>query len=187
MHKMLFRKPTTCKCDGGYRANASHWVRLEYNGKSAHLKCLSCGWKWWSLRKYALKLRPHKEASYSGMTDEDILERLRNGSLRVDVHRATVDSVIENRSIKRLRVINRESNGSSYNFVEIRHKGKKKKIALHRLVWMAHNDSLVPDGFDVDHIRGKAAGDGIGNLRLLKSSFNRSLGKPTVDDGYLLF
>lgn len=182
MTRSLFQKPTTCKCVGGFRINGTKWVSLESSGTSHLIKCLRCGWKWNSRAKYAERLNRHKEVSRSGMADEHILERIRNGSLRVDIKLATVESLGKGGEFKSLRIINRHSNGSSYRFVEIGFQGMQKKIALHRLVWMAHHMQTVPDGFDVDHIRGKVGGDGIENLRLLDSSRNRSLGKPIVSE-----
>jgi len=111
------------------------------------------------------------------MNDDDILTRILEGTLTVLINEARVFSF--NREWKELRVIDRESNGSSYKFVEICHSGKKKKIALHRLVWMFAHRCLVPEGYDVDHIEGKTS-DSIDNLQLLESSSNRSKGKPRV-------
>ena len=31
----------------------------------------------------------------------------------------------------------------------------KKKVALHRLTWMAYHREVVPDGYDVNHKNGK--------------------------------
>lgn len=180
MHQMMLKKPTTCKCGGGFRANGKRWVKLDCKGNSAQLKCLECGWKWWSHRKYALGLRQHKESSRSGMTDEHILKRLQDGSLRVCTQNAIVESLVHG-CFKRVRIIERESNGSTYSFVEVGYKKLKKKIALHRLVWMSHHMQVVPAGVDVDHIHGKQAGNGIENLRLLDSHTNRSRGKPAID------
>lgn len=177
----LFRKPSTCKCGGGYLANSSRWVVIERREapQSSHLKCLACSWKWWSTASYVEKLRDHVEKSFSGATDQDILDRIEDGTLFIDVNNAWVFSLSRG-NWRELRIITRESNGSSYRFVEVYGKpGKKKKIALHRLVWMAANRQVVPDGYDVDHINGKVS-DGIDNLRLLESSLNRSIGKPVV-------
>jgi hypothetical protein len=118
------------------------------------------------------------------MTDQDILEAFSEGAYSVNVNTATVVSWTTG---KKLKVIERESNGSTYRFVEIARKGRKKKIALHRLVWVVANGSVVPQGFDVDHVKGKDLGDGIDNLRLLDSSLNRSIGKPRSEQSEVLF
>lgn len=188
MNTGLFRKPSTCKCGGGYRYAGHRWVVIERRKlpQSSHLKCLQCSWKWWSQCKYVAKLIDHVEVSRSGMTDADILERIETGSLRVCPSACSVAS----KSVQgwtELKIIERESNGSTYQFVTVCSGGKKKKIALHRLVWMASHRSLVPDGFDVDHKHGKDAGNGIENLQILRASVNRSKGQPACIQDEVLF
>lgn len=171
----------SCNCGpGGFAVHGHNWVILERREppKSCQFKCLTCGWKWWARRKYSEKCPDHVERSRSGLTDQDILDRINEGSLIVNTSIAVVDSLASGRTT-RLRIINhRPAGGSPYNFVEICRRGKKKKIALHRLVWMAANRRLVPDGFDVDHINGKGVenADGIENLRLLESIANQTRG-----------
>lgn len=176
----LLRKPSNCSCDGNFRENGHRWVVLKRREKSSHLKCLDCGWKWWSGCKYVADLPDHVEQSRSGMTDQDILDKINDGRLAVLPDEARVFSFGRNQWAE-LKVRHRESNGSTYSFVEVCANGKKKKVALHRLVWMFANRRLVPDGFDVDHIEGKVS-DSIDNLRLLESSKNRSIGKPEVSE-----
>lgn len=182
----LFKKPTNCKCQGGFRECGHRWVVVERRTlpKSSQLKCLECNWKWWSACRYVLSLDDHVERSRTGMTDQDILDAINEGLYSINVDTALVVSWTTG---KRLRVIERESNGSTYRFVEIYRKGLRKKIALHRLVWMVANGQVVPEGFDIDHIRGKAFGDSIDNLRLLESSVNRSIGKPQSKQSEVLF
>jgi hypothetical protein len=112
------------------------------------------------------------------MTDSDILERIMAGTLWVDG-----EMVWSTNAKEPLTVKTRTSNGSTYQFVEVSSQGRKKTIALHRLVWMFHNKQLVPDNFDVDHRFGKNVDNpnAIENLRLLESSVNRSIGKPNDD------
>ncbi len=109
------------------------------------------------------------------MTDEHILERIEAGTLVVNMGSLEVFSYFRG-EWSRLRVKSHKSNGSEYKFVEVCHQGMKKKIALHRLVWMFSMRSLVPDGCDVDHIEGKTLGDSIDNLQILSASENRSKG-----------
>lgn len=167
-----------CKCKGGRRAG--RWVVLgepEAAGKPYRLKCLACRWKFWSRAKFAATLPRHKEKSRAGMTDAEILIRICNGSLIVDVERAEVFSMSPRSATPvRLQTWERESNHSTYTFVQICANGKKKKIALHRLVWIAANRLLVPAGFDVDHVNGKqvAVPHAIHNLRLRPSGENRA-------------
>lgn len=178
------RKPTNCKC-GNYRDAGHRWVVIERrkSPSSSRLKCLQCGWKWYSTCNYVENLEDHVEKSFSGMTDQDILDKIVSGRLTVFPDTAEVFSYRKvTESWTKLRVIERESNGSTYRFVEICKGCKKKKIALHRLVWISFHRELVPKGYDVDHIEGKDRDypDAIDNLQLLESSFNRSRGNPFV-------
>ena len=178
------RRPTNCKC-GNYHEAGHRWVVIERRPqpRSSRLKCLQCGWKWFSTCAFVGKLDDHVEKSFSGMTDQDILDRFAEGTLTVFPKTAAVWSYNPTtKSWTQLRVIERESRGSTYRFVEICKDHKKKKIALHRLVWISFYRQLVPEGYDVDHIEGKSIEfpDAIDNLQLLESGFNRSRGKPFV-------
>ncbi|MEM6692777.1 MAG: hypothetical protein AAF664_25340, partial [Planctomycetota bacterium] len=138
----LLRKPSTCKCIGGYRCNGDSWRVIDRRDPPAtsQLKCLTCGWKWWSDRKYVAKLPDHVEDCRSGMTDLDVVALVRSGQLSILANNERAVRVFRKQpsgTWKDLQVINRESNGSSYKFVTICGGGKKKKVALHRLVWMA--------------------------------------------------
>ncbi len=178
------RKPSNCKC-GNYHDAGHRWVVIERrpSPRSSRLKCLACGWKWYCTCNYVNNLEDHVEQSFKGMTDQDILDRIIDGTLTVFPTTAEVWSYSSvTKAFAKLRVIERESNGSTYRFVEIFKDNKKKKIALHRLVWIAFHRQLVPEGYDVDHIEGKARElpDSIDNLQLLESRFKRSRGKPFV-------
>lgn len=109
------------------------------------------------------------------MTDRCVLERIKDRTLRICPRGRFVESKT-NRGKKRLRIIRRKRHGSEYRFVSICANGKKKKVSVHRLVWMSKHLQLVPDGFDIDHKHGRKIKfpDAIGNLRLLPSSVNRS-------------
>lgn len=120
----------------------------------------------------------HKERTRGKLTDSEILSLVTSGEIIVDVDSGK--HVTKNGRV--LSVVSRthadgESRGT-YRFVSICHGGKRKKIAIHRLVWMAVNGTVVPQGYDVDHVRGKGIEfpDGYGNLRLLESSVNRGRG-----------
>lgn len=164
-----------CRC-GCFKYSGHRWRVLKRSepGDKSLLKCLACNHKWQSRMKYVSKLQDHQEKSRTGMTDSDILKRLKDKSLIADSLGRFVISFT--RGSKHLDIWERSQKGSSYRFVTICHDGKKKKIAIHRLVWMAHHLQTVPDGFDVDHVRGRGIEhpDGIDNLRLLPMSLNRS-------------
>lgn len=172
-----------CKCQGGRRSG--RWVVLTppaAPGKYARLKCLVCNWKFSKRNKYVATLPRHVEKSRSGLTDADVLARIESGTLLVDTARAIVTSL--NRLVaSTLKVLERESNGSTYRFVEISAVGKKKKVALHRLVWMAAHGRIPPAGYDVHHVHGKQVEnpDGIWNLDLLPIAENRSTSRRFVD------
>lgn len=161
-----------CECPGFfYYEKWQHWRVISRGAKTSRLYCLKCRHSWLTRARYVAIMRDHKPRRRSGMTDENILQRIMNGSLVVDVENAIVESLsVIGRKL--LRVIERESNGSSYRFVEVSYQGKKKKIALHRLVWIAANQKIPPKGYDVDHNDGPF--DGISNLRLRLSGENRS-------------
>jgi hypothetical protein len=115
------------------------------------------------------------------MTDEHILMRLVDGTLQVCERGLSVQSWSKRHGWVSLVIIEHRGDngrGSKYRFVSVTFGGKKKKIAVHRLVWMAHNRQTVPTGFDVDHIHGKSVEypDGIHNLRLLDSLANQARG-----------
>lgn len=188
-----FRKPSNCLCPsngpGTYKQKMHHWRRLSGCGNGTHyLKCLECGWKWTSNRIYARSLPEHAERSRSGMTDEHILTRLLEFSLIVNTETAHVVSIAKQYRATNLKVIHRidcrEGKNSTYRFVKISYQGMQKKIALHRLVWMAHHRRLVPEGYDIDHIRGTIKRinlkypDSIGNLRKRRSDLNRADNDP---------
>lgn len=164
-----------CQCNKYQKRAEGRLVRLKSKDERYLLKCLDCNGRWWSRAKYAGRLKRWTERSRKGMTDADILARLSDGSLVVDVDAATVRTVGTQQN-KQLKVIQREGpGGSTYRFVTICRGGRKKKIALHRLVWIAAHGRLVPEGHDIHHVNGPKAGDQIGNLALLTTHENRSL------------
>ena len=174
-----------CKCKP---KNRSLYRRLDPNEETGAITvyCLSCRGTWVSKTKYAVTLGLHVPAKRGRLSDEDILEMLREGSLRVVPTTAEVF-----KGEKQLSIIERTHRKGpqkgTYRFVYVCRGNDRKKIALHRLVWMAEHDSLVPSGFDVDHIYGHEAGDAIWNLRLMDSSLNRGRGKPERMQEEVLF
>ena len=171
-----------CKC-GNYRSCKASWRVIERRERplTSQLKCLVCGWKWWSKCKYVARLQDHKERSRSGMTDDDILYRLLDGTLQVCEKGTYVRSFSTNNGWRNLKFIEHRGDngtGSTYRFVKVTFQSKMKKIAVHRLVWMDAHKRTVPTGFDIDHVKGKSVEypDGIHNLRLLESLANQTRG-----------
>ncbi|MGV3485377.1 MAG: HNH endonuclease [Planctomycetaceae bacterium] len=110
------------------------------------------------------------------MADADVLAMIEDGRLVVDVNQATVIGPMG----RPLAIVCREhKDGPSrgtYRFVKVCCNRRQKKVALHRLVWMAAHLAIVPEGFDVDHVQSQDD-DRISNLRLLESSINRAMGQ----------
>lgn len=52
---------------------------------------------------------------------------------------------------RRFHVVKFSVNRQGYKLVRLRFDGRRRSITLHRLVWMAWNRKLVPDGCDVHH------------------------------------
>ena len=181
-------RTSNCQCVGHWRNLMRRWVVL-HRARVSKLQCNQCRWKWRSTCGYVRLLPNWKPEIRSGMKDRDILARLRDGSLTVNMHTAEVKSWVDNSGKKTdkarvLKPVERqpEGCGGPYRFVHISRRGKQKKIALHRLVWMAHTMRLIPKGYDVDHVRSASHGDdGLSNLRLRLSAHNRATnGTPAV-------
>lgn len=166
----------SCKCTGTRSDVWHNWRVLDRRpGGTSTLYCLACRWEWKSRAAYASVLRGHKKRVRSGLSDEDILQAVRDGKYRVDVDDATVYSRITNSFLTIHHRTHRDgTQRGTYRFVEFSIRGQKKKVALHRLVWMVANGRVTPDGHDVDH-RYSQEDDSISNLRLLESSVNRGL------------
>jgi len=142
---------------------------------------LRCGWKFWVKRNYVHKLPDHVEAKRGKLTDADILDRLNDGTLVVHPDKPAVFAYGA-RGWTELKIIERDLTRSAYRFVTICSGNKRKKIALHRLVWMFANRMLIPEGYDVDHITGNYGkeSDTLDNLRLLESIANYRRGRPEL-------
>lgn len=168
---------SNCKCGRHYTDQWHRWVVLrrssDANG-SSKLYCLDCRGEWSSRAKYIILLPDHVKRIRSGMTDQDILDRILDGSLEVVIHTAKVFS--NGKELKQTSKTHRDGpQRGTYRFVEVAKDKLKKKIAVHRLVWMAAHKTTIPEGHDIDH-RVSQDDDSIDNLRLLKSEVNRSLG-----------
>lgn len=180
-------KRGVCYCGlGGFRVHGHRWRRLSHCETTGvfQLKCLECGRKWNTRRNYGFALDGHRERTRAGMTDQQILDRINDGTLIVCMLGRAVwsDSTVGGFGPRRktsLRIWERtKERGGTYRFTQICQAGQKKKISIHRLVWIAAHRQLVPEGFDVDHRKGRDVEDpdGIHNLRLLESGENRSIG-----------
>lgn len=153
----------------------ARWVVLR-RGQISQLKCLQCGWKWRSKCKYVAKLPDHVERSRVGMSDQDILNRLKAGTLKIEPETAQVWSYSELWGWKLLKPQKNQHN-DGYRFVDVCYAGKKKRIAVHRLQWMQHTLKLIPEGYDVHHKEAppwpEAKDNSLGNLELMESLENQ--------------
>lgn len=169
---------SNCPCPGTWKDKLARWVCLRRFRDGGFLKCQACGWKWKSKRKYVSRLKDHEERCVSGLTDRDVLARLKNGSLTIDPETAEVVSITN----KGRRILSqRKSNqDDGYRFVDVWRFGKKKRIAVHRLQWMAHTMSLIPKGYDVHHKRSPprphTKPNNLANLELVESMENQKVG-----------
>lgn len=167
------RKPSNCWCKGRWKAKSLRWGCLKRVENRSLLYCKDCRQEWWSIRDYAAEIPMWVKDVRSGMTDQDIMNRIVSGSLRVleENGRVIVESVSANRGTTRLKQIERQVHPyTTYRFVNISSGGLQKKVAVHRLNWMFRNRKLVPEGFHVDHVNGR--GDVYDNLQLLPGPVN---------------
>ena len=165
-----------CKCSGHYTTNWHRWRVVDrVESGASRVYCLDCRQEWKSRASYVVLLPDHKKRTRSGLTDSDVLSAILDRSLySVDIHGATV----RNAKGRVLAVVERsrkdDPRRGTYRFVSFCVDGRKKKIALHRIVWMVAHKTTVPAGYDVDH-QGSQGDDTISNLRLLESSENRAI------------
>lgn len=113
--------------------------------------------KQWHVREEPV-VRKYRQA-----TDQIFLDRIADGTLRVDTKRARV-WVRRGKRWQRL-TINWDSR-ERYQFVRVYQRGARKAIALHRLVWIAAHRRLVPAGCEIHHKRGRGK-NGIEHLECL--------------------
>jgi hypothetical protein len=166
------RKPINCWCQGTWKSKSLRWGCLKREKTRSLLYCKDCRQEWWSIRNYAATIPMWVKDARSGLTDQDIMNRIIYGSLRVIERKGLVIvESITSRGTTRLKQTERQVHPyTTYRFVNICADGKKKKIAVHRLNWMFNHQRLVPEGFHVDHANGR--GDVIDNLRLLTVADN---------------
>jgi hypothetical protein len=181
------RKPSNCWCVGTWKAKSLRWGCLQREGDKSLLYCKQCRHEWWSKRAYVAQVEDWTKEIRSGLTDQDIMNRILAGTLLVTESggKVVVESITPNRGKTVLKQIEREVHPyTAYRFVQINAAGLQKKIAVHKLNWMFHNRTLVPEGFHVDHENGR--GDVIGNLRLLPAAKNCATNcAPKPDQGEL--
>jgi hypothetical protein len=87
------------------------------------------------------------DCHYQGrLTNEDVVDLLRGGIYRVDVCTGEVFNA------KGRKLQERESGRQGdRKFVRLYGFGKKRKVSLPSLIWMAANDTAMPRGFQIHH------------------------------------
>lgn len=176
------RKPTNCWCKGTWKAKSHRWGCLRRDANGSLLYCLDCRQEWLSVRKYAASIPMWKKRKRSGMTDQDVLARIKARTLRVREENGLVivESTTE-RGTAVLKQIERAVHEyTTYRFVHVSIGGRQKKVAVHRLNWMFHNGP-IPKGMHVDHRECRS--DTIGNLRLLPAAVNCATNCGTSTEG----
>jgi len=94
------------------------------------------------------------------LSDYDVLYLLETGIYRVNLETAEVTG-----PLGKVLKTRGEGNGSQdYQFVSLKAGQKQRKIALHKLVWMAGTMSVVPPNFEVHHRDEDTTSNGFRNL-----------------------
>lgn len=63
------------------------------------------------------------------------------------------------------------SNGTGYLQVTLNKNNKRKKLYIHRLVWETFN-SLIPEGYEIDHVDSDKSNNKLTNLQLFTRKEN---------------
>lgn len=165
-----------CQCGKHWTKMVDVWRQSRQQKKRRWVYCPQCRRHWLTRAKYAERLKPIRDKKIGRLTDEEVVELVKAGLLRV--------CYVSCRVFKRqhqlshwypLKLIDRTRKGTTYTFVEVGFACKRKKVAVHRLMWMQHTGQPIPDGYDVDHKNGRTdlQSDRIENLRLLRAERNR--------------
>lgn len=100
---------------------------------------------------------------YAPADEQIVLDRISEGTLRIDTVCGRAYVLYRGR----WREATYYPDRGNYQYLRLHHRGRRRAVALHRAVWIAHNQQLLPDGAEVHHVRGKWAGNGIGNVKPL--------------------
>lgn len=91
------------------------------------------------------------------MNKRDLLEFVKKGPYLIDID----EGIIYN---SRGHELSTYANDDGHLFVRIYWNGKRKAIAVHRLVWMAATKSTIPEKFQVHHRDGDTENNSFTNL-----------------------
>ena len=174
-----------CRCLPGCRTRSNYvctWRFVatsttgdEVASKYSEVKCLACGGKWRTDAVYVEKLRNYRERKYRRMTDDQILQLIEEGHLKVN---PITGVVRKHRKVchewtKQWVILKQDLDRNGYPSVRIYWNGHRKGAMVHRLVYMAVRRKLIPDGYDVDHRDKNRANRSYRNLRLRTIATNR--------------
>lgn len=132
-------------------------------------------------RKYVrefMEIRVHQKGD-----DQLVLDRILEQTIKVDFNTGDIFTCLGASGKKidwRKLAISKGRRGD--HFVSICRHGKRKAIAVSKVIIMADTKKLIPPGFDVDHINRNYTDNALDNLRLRNSSENRADNQPWDDD-----
>lgn len=169
-----------CRCGGSWQRRLRHWVVTQRNyvviegkqlsSKYCELKCRRCRGKWRTNRGYVSTLPDWHERRYAKLTEDIVLDLLAQDRIRVDLcsgrifKQRKLGKVWTDRWIE-LRQTPDKKNG--HLFVDIKHNGGRRWLAVHRLVWMAANGRVIEEGYDVHHCNEDNTDNAATNLKLV--------------------
>ena len=114
-----------------------------------------------------------KKRTYRQGGDEVFLQRIRDGTLRVDVVTDVVETQQHRHHYGKWHKMKLEKDDDGYLLVRCYVKGARKQTRLHRLVWMMMTGEPIPEGFDVHHFDGDKLNNHPDNLELVDSYEHR--------------
>lgn len=115
------------------------------------------------------------DSNYKLMNQKDILQTIRKGIYAVNITTGTVNNV----SGKELSFYQAED---GHLFVRLYHNGKRKAIAVHRLVWMCATKSTIPKDYEVHHIDGDPTNNTFENLMCVHKLDHRKFHRALLND-----
>jgi len=101
-------------------------------------------------------MRKKSKRKYGKLTQQMILQRIREGTLLVCFDTLRVLSTLDGHKVltipRPLSTKHRGGRNKEYPCTKIAYKGYLLQIALHRLAWISYNLREIPDGCEIDHL-----------------------------------
>ena len=124
----------------------------------------------------------------SPLQEVEILDRIREGKLLV----CTITGTIWKRPypetqgwyqafLEKPTPVRNQKIEHKHWFFAFKHRGKVRKVAVHRAVWIAASGLPIPKDVEVDHIDGNVDHNWIANLRLATRSENEQAKYQTIE------